>query len=471
MKKGDILQGTVESMAFGGRGVVKNEGQVIFVDGGIVGQIVEFEIKKSKKSYAEAKITRIIEASPFEQDLPYQFTPGAPWMALSLQKQRSIKREQVFELFMKFANTDLSIFIDEVIASPQEWFYRNKMEYSFGPTEESFELDEEEKKIWSHSGFGLGSKKRGQFWMVESLEKPSGMFDKQFEEAMPLIKQWCEDSGLGVYNQKTHTGFWRHLVVRKSFAQDALLLNIVTNTVGAEELDQEAFTKFLQSLPCGERITGVIWTKSDSLGDTTTNYKERRILHGKPILEEGMSELGFEISPDSFFQPNIFSAEKIYEKVQEYAQLNNGEKAMDLFCGTGTIGQILAKKNPKSSIVGVDLIESSIKNAQENARNNGIGNTEFYASDAGKFIATHPDLIKEISVVVVDPPRAGISPKSLQKIVDIKAPTLVYVSCNPSTLARDVASLKEAGYKLDKMSLIDQFPHTPHVECIARLVL
>lgn len=470
MKKGELVTGKISSMAFGGKGIIKHEDSfVIFVENGILGQCLEVRIHKKKKSYAEAKITRIIESSPFEQEHPYQATPGAPWISLPLQKQVEIKREQVFDLFLKFARIDLNLFVDEVSTSPQPWFYRNKMEYSFGPTDESYTEDKEEKKIWSHTGFGLGSKKRGQFWLVENLEKPSGLFDKDLEKSIQTIRQWCEDTNLPVYNQRTHTGFWRYFVVRKSFAEDKFLLNIVTNKDTENIFDTKAFTEFLTKLPWGDRIQGITWTQSTSVGDTTTRYESREQLFGQDRFTEYMSELAFEVSLDSFFQPNIFSAEKIYAKVGEYVSVPEGGKVFDLFCGTGTIGQIIAKQHPNSEVIGVDIVESSIENARKNAERNNLTNVTFYANDAGKWMKEHPELTQNIHTIIVDPPRAGIGPKSLEKIIGIQPQNIIYVSCNPATQARDVSTLKEAGYKLEKCSLIDQFPHTPHVECIAKL--
>ena len=466
MKKNDVLELEVTDLAFGGKGIAHHEGMVIFVEQGLPGQQVKVRIKKRKKDYAEAIILSVLKTSPYEQEIPYQRVPGAPWAQFAIQKQIQAKREQVFDLFIRFARQDVTMIFDEMIPSPMTWLYRNKMEYSFGPTHESAQILDDGSKVWEHHGFGLGFKVRGQYWLVKNLDRPSGIFDEGFEKLIPQFRAWCEATGLPAYNQRTHEGFFRFLVVRKSFEQDKILMNLVTTSHHKDTfLPSSVMAWWREKL--GDRLGGLFWTQYDGVGDTASRSDKRDLLFGEPTLLEHMNGLGFEISMDSFFQTNVFSAEKLYAKVVEYAQLQGGERALDLFCGTGTIGQILAKYAPDAQIEGVELVEAAVADAHTNAKRNELTNIQFTAADAYAYLrkvaAGHFDL------VVVDPPRSGIGKKALERIMTLAPKRIVYVSCNPSTMVRDVALFKNANYKLTKLSLVDQFPHTPHVEAVGVL--
>lgn len=476
LTKGLQLELTITDLAFGGRGVasVKNEDNqekkdfIIFVDGALPGQKVMAKITNKKKRYAEAKMVKVLTPSPDEVSNDFQATPGAPWLCLPVEIQQQYKQAQVFELFKKFAGLeDIKVF-DEFISSPQELHYRNKMDYSFGPTTESYvekpgnRGPEDIYKEWSHSGFGLGSKKRGQFWLVENLEKPSGMFDESFETLLPELRELCEAQNPTVYNSRNNEGFWRQLVVKKSFAEDKFLLNIITNIPEVKDVDMQVLVDFFNTkLP--NRIKGIYWTQSDDTGNANYKYKQRDLVYGEDQISEKICDLNFNISMDSFFQTNIFSAEKLYEKAASY--VTDANDILELFAGTGTISQILARQNPKAKITSVEIVPAAVKDAKANAANNGITNIKFVCDDVTKFMKTYEG---KPPVVVLDPPRAGISPKALQRIIDFAPAEIVYVSCNAATLARDTATLTGNGYSLKNLALVDQFPHTAHVECIAK---
>ncbi len=490
MKIGEILELEITDLAFGGRGISKitndelrmtNEENkkskdfIVFVDGALPGQTVEAKIAKKKRRYAEAKLVNVLKRSDKEVEINYQLVSGAPWATLAIEDQQKYKKIQVFDLFRKFANIDLreNGLFDEYIESPLIWNYRNKMEFSFGPIEETFELDEEGKKIWSHTGFGLGSKKRGQYWLVENLEKPSGLFDEAFEKELPNIRSWAESSGLMVYNTKTQKGFFRHLVVRKSYKQDHFLINLVTSVDSGNRFEVQEFIDLMKNI-LGNRLGGIFWTQSDDTGNPMVKYKSRHFLAGTKKLEEWLTvknnSLQFAIALDSFFQTNPKSAEKLYGKVVDYVTPKVGEKIFDCFCGTGTIAQILAKSSPKSKIYGIELVESAIVDAIASAKRNEVGGIKFFNDDVGKFLTAHPYFKNEIDTIVLDPPRSGIAPKTLKKVIDLGAKKIVYVSCNPATMARDAEILEKSGYKLKKLSLVDQFPHTSHVEAVGMFI-
>ncbi len=482
MKKEDILELEIVDLAFGGKGIAKiqiSDGKekkdfVIFVDGALIGQTVEARITKKKRRYAEAKLVKVLKRSDLEIDIDYSLTAGAPWATLPIEIQQEYKQKQVFDLFQRFAGIDLnSDIFDEYIESPEIWNYRNKMEFSFGPTEEKIEKIVDEKKIWSHEGFGLGSKKRGQYWLVENLEKPSGLFDEDFENLLPLIRDWAESTGLLAYNTRTNEGFFRHLVVRKSTQDDKFLINLITAIDHDGKFNIQGFLDLLNE-KISKQIGGIIWTQSDDRGNPMMKYQKRILLSGERKIVESLNIedkiLSFDISLNSFFQTNPRSAEKLYEKVLKYTAPKEGEKIFDCFCGTGTIAQILARSSPKSKIYGIEIVASAIADALTSAKKNEVSGIKFFNEDIGKFLTNHPYFQNEINTIVLDPPRAGIPPKTLSKVIKLGAKKIIYVSCNASTMARDTSILEKEGYKLKKLSLVDQFPHTSHVEVVGEFV-
>lgn len=488
ISKNSKLEVLITNLAFGGKGIakVKIEGLsdktfTIFVDGALPGQKILAYITSRKRRYAEAKIIKIIRASPFEIAHNFQSTPGAPWQSLPIEIQQHYKQTQVIDLFKKFADLEVTEFLETYMASPKTHFYRNKMDYSFGPTCETYTEQpgnrgkDDVYKIWEHSGFGLGSKKRGQFWLVENLEKPSGLFDPLFEVHLPAFKTLCESLEPTVYNAKTSNGFWRQLVVKKSFHEEQFLINIITN-LAPENFEIQTLVEFWhQVLP--RKIKGFYWTQSADSGNAQDKYQVRELVFGTPCLIEKVCDLYFQISIDSFFQTNIFSAEKLYQQVAAYVA--QAETILELYAGTGTISQILARQNPTVQITSVEIVESAVRDAHINAALNKISNVTFICEDVNKFMRdyksqtfvnsqskSHTDSFP--AVVVLDPPRAGISPKALNKIIKFAPAEIVYVSCNAATLARDSATLQKQNYSLKALSLIDQFPHTAHVECLAK---
>ncbi len=493
--KGQILELEIIDLAFGGKGIAKVQIQpsteeepsvplknfIIFIDGALPGQTVKAKISLKKRRHAEAKLIEVLEKSPDELENNYQAIPGAPWAKLPVELQQKYKKTQVFELFKKFAGVELESVFDEYVSSPEPWEYRNKMEYSFGFTSEtettpapvSEEVVPEEtplKRTWLHEGFGLGSKRRGQYWLVDSLEKPSGIFDVKFETHLKDIRDWAEKTRLPIYSTKNQTGFWRQLLVRKSFEEDKFLVCIVTSPLELFEKTENLkleFRNLCVDLFGEERLAGVAWQETDILSDDPKRYLSRDWLHGEDKICEVVNGLHFEISLDSFFQTNVKSAERLYDKALSY--LNPQGPVLDLFSGTGTITQLIAQKYPDTKVLGVEIVASAVEDAQKNSLKNEITNVEFTCADVGKFLKENESIAPETSVIL-DPPRAGIVPKALKKLLEFEPRELIYISCNPATQARDTASIIEAGYKLEKFSLVDQFPHTAHVESVARFV-
>ncbi|TXB66616.1 23S rRNA (uracil(1939)-C(5))-methyltransferase RlmD [Vicingus serpentipes] len=469
IKRGNIITVTITDTAFGGKGIAKintpDGDYVIFVPNTFTGQKVSARVVKRRKKHAECKLVEIIEKSHLEEDMPFQPISGAPFINLPIAVQKEFKKDTCLNVYKRIGRcNNIEEVFDKYIESPEVFHYRNKMEYSFSAIGYDLKTKEE------FDGFALGFKKRGTWWIVENLEKESGIFDEEFENKLNLIKSYCENSGLPAWHPPKKVGFFRYLVVRKSYKDNQLLLKLVTSDTNIEKFDFKAFTDFVVNL-LGDRLAGLLHTINNDIGDNAqSRIGDDTLLYGKSTINEDLLGLSFEISMQSFFQTNPKCAELLYNKTIEYALEGNENISdgvvMDLFCGTGTIGQIIASKT-NAKVIGVDIVEEAIENAKENAIKNNIQNVEFFAADVNKFLFEYPEYQNKIGTIILDPPRAGISGKALKRVIELNAKHIVYVSCNPATQARDMEDLFSAGYELKKLSLVDQFPHTSHVEAIA----
>ena len=469
VKKGQILELKIEDYAFGGKGIARirsEEGEfVVFIPNTIPGQTVKAKVKKSSKKYAECSLIDVIESSPSEVKVPFQDIPGAPFIKLPIEIQHKYKKESTLSLFKRIGKvSNIESLFDELVTSPNLFHYRNKMEYGFS----AIGYDRENKT--DIDVFTLGFKRRGVWWMGDNLEKDSGLFDKQVEDNISYLRKYCESTGLAPWHGPKKKGFFRFFVVRKSYKTNQLLFNLVTTSYELAKFDLTAFSELLQDL-FKERFAGLLHSINDETGDRTLATTGRsQLVAGDDKIVEELLGLNFEISMKSFFQTNPKSAEKLYTKVIDYALEKkddvNNNIVMDLFCGTGTIGQILASRASNTKIIGVDITETAIEDAIKNAKRNKIDGLKFYTSDVGKFLKNHPEYNNKIRTIILDPARSGIAPKTLLKIININADRIVYVSCNPATQARDTVELKNHGYIIKKISLIDQFPHTSHIETV-----
>lgn len=469
--RAEVVSLQITGYAFGGRGVAKipteNGDYVVFVDNAFPGQTVKARIAKKRKRHAEAKLIEVVERSPLEKISDFQEISGAPYIFVPIEEQVKVKQESTLEVYRRIGGIENPMnYFDEFISSPEHFFYRNKMEYSFSSIEHDLKTGED-----IDDAFALGFKRRGTWWKVESLDKPSGMFDEQWETILVDLRKLLEASGLPAWHPPQKTGFFRHIVVRKSFHNDQLLFNFVTSSEDVELFDADKLVAFMRE-KLGNRLAGIQHTINDNVADRAKiENGEWTLLFGKQVIVERLLGLDFEISMESFFQTNPKSAERLYTKALDYVfeeDLQSNDVVMDLFCGTGTIGQILTSRKSDVRIVGVDIVEEAIEDAKKNAARNGIEGIEFYAADVGKFLREFPNFIGKIKTIILDPPRAGIAPKTLQKVIALGAENIVYISCNPSTQARDTDSLLKEGYELQKLSLVDQFPHTGHIEAIAK---
>jgi 23S rRNA (uracil1939-C5)-methyltransferase len=472
MNRGEIIELDITGFAFGGNGIAKiptEQGDfVLFVENAFPGQRVRAKIEKKKKRFAECKLIDVIERSPEEKVSDFQEISGAPYIFVPVELQEKYKQETTLELYRKIAHIpEVENVFDAFVSSPLHYNYRNKMEYSFSCIEHDVLTGEEKDEA-----FALGFKRRGTWWKVENLNKESGLFDAQWENALIQVRDFLKNTGLAAWHPPRKEGFFRHIVVRKSFYQDQLLINLVTSSENLKQFDVKAFSQFLQDL-LGKRLAGFQHTVNDNVADRAKiENGNNTLLYGEKVVEQ-LGGLFFEISMESFFQTNPKSAELLYNKALDYVFEDNpldGKVVMDLFCGTGTIGQILSTRAQNVQIIGVDIVQEAIDDAHKNAKRNGIEGIQFFAADVGKFLLEYPQYEGKIGTIVLDPPRAGIAPKTLRKVMRLQADRIVYISCNPATQARDTEILQEAGYQLEKLSFVDQFPHTSHIEAIAKFV-
>lgn len=470
IKKGHIIELQISDLAFGGKGISKVKTEdgdyVFFVLNTFPGQTVKARIIKKKRKYAEAKVTEIVNRSEDEYEIPYQAIPGAPYATWPVEKQQEHKKKSTLDVLQRLGDVQNTIeLFDTFIASPSDWHYRNKMEYSFS----TIIWDEKEKT--DIDAFGLGFKHRGQWRVVDNLNADSGLFDTQIENGIQTIRQWCEKSGLPAWHPVRHHGFYRYLTVRKSFYSNKILFKLTTSSSHLEQFDSEGFIQLLKDI-VGERLAGVIHTLNDGQGDRTQDESLiSNVIYGEDRLEEKIHDLKFDVSIASFFQPNPQSAELLYQKAIDYTFLNQNftdqDTIVDLFCGTGTIGQLVANQAEGNvRVIGVDIIKKAIEDASKNAKKNGLQNLEFFAADVKNFLNEHPEYKNNIKTVILDPPRSGITPKALKRIIELNSSRVVYISCNPATQARDLLEFSAAGYVIKKISIVDQFVHTAHVESV-----
>ena len=488
-QRGDELELRIDSLAFGGEGVARlgDSGYVVFVAGAIPGDRVRAVVHKRKRSYAHARTVEVLEPSP-ERIPPQADHPGVPWQVLPYERQLEIKRAQVDDALRRIGRLE-DFELEEIVPAVQPWRYRNKLEYSFGvdlngglvcgfhaPAGGNAVVAIEDCLLASERG-NLAREVALRWCRAQGLQAWERRGGPRAHEPEA---QGCRggESGLGSRTPDSHPAarearrmertapagdgraFLRNLVVREGRRTGQLQIRIVT-TDG--ELDAGALALAL-SEALGESLSGVLWTRSRSLAETTAGG-DTELVWGEAELPERLGELDLRISPEAFFQTNTEMAELLYEVVVEYAALEGWERVYDLYSGIGTIALTLAPR--AGELWGIELVEEAVADAIAAARRNEIPGTNFFAGDTRLAL---PELVERAGrpdVLVVDPPRAGLSQKVVRRIIESSPKRIVYVSCNPTTLAPNAAQLGEAGWKLLKVRPVDMFPQTHHIECVA----
>ena len=437
--RGDMLELTIDTLAYGGNGVARTDGYVVFVAGGMPGDRVRAEVGKAKRAYAEARAVEILEPGP-DRIEPVADHPGAAWQVLPYERQLEIKHEQVADAMKRIGKLE-GFELDPIVPAVAQWRYRNKMEYSFGTDDDGTLV--------------CGFHAPGRFDRIVGVEDVK-LASERSNALREQVLAFCRDQGLGAWDRRAQTGFLRNVVIRESSRTGQAQVRLVTSP---GELDAERLAGAIEA-------EGVLWTQTESLGESTAGGSTR-LLSGSPQLMEDLGELRFLVSPEAFFQTNTEMAEILYGAATEFAQLRGHERVFDLFCGIGSIALTLATR--ARSVVGVELVEAAVADAIENARLNEIDNSSFYAGDIRTSMRELVERVGKPDVCVIDPPRAGLSAKVVRRIVEAAPDRIVYVSCNPTTLAPNAAQLVEAGYVLRRVRPVDMFPQTPHIECVALL--
>ena len=454
MKKGQIYEGIVDTVEFPNKAKIflPGEEKAVIVKNGIPGQKIRFSVNKIRQGRAEGRLLEVLEKSPMEIESScphFGQCGGCTYQNLPYEEQLKIKEMQIKNMMDNAVDTDYVW--DGIKPSPARSAYRNKMEFSFG--------DE-----YKDGPLALGMHKRGSFHDIVNV-KDCQIVDEDYRKILVCTLEYTRKTGLPYYHRMRHTGYFRHLLVRKAVKTGQILIDLVTTTEADAEKDfcEKGWVNELLSLSLDGDIAGILHTKNDSLADVVKD-EGTAILYGQDYFYEELLGLQFKITPFSFFQTNSLGAEVLYETAREYIGDTKDKVIFDLYSGTGTIAQILAPVAKK--VVGVEIVEEAVEAAKENAEKNGLNNCTFWAGDVLKVI----DELGEVpDLIMLDPPRDGVHPKALEKITNFGVERIVYIACKPTSLARDLEMLQGRGYKVERMACIDLFPGTYHTECIALL--
>ena len=441
------LELRIESLAFGGNGVARLGGFVLFVRRGLPGDLVRARVTRVKRSHAEAEAIELLEPGPsrVEAPCPYFGTcGGCRFQDLAYEVQCESKAAQVRDSLVRIAGIAEPP-LEEILPAEEIYGYRNKLEYSFASTPE---------------GPALGFHVAGRWDELLPIDRCL-LTTELGNSIRAAVTDWAREEMLEAYDQKEHSGYLRHLVVREGRNTGQALVMLVTSST--EPFDTDFFVRSLTKFP---EVRSIYWAVNDGEGETTA--VPSKLIWGEEAIEEELGGLRFRLRPNAFLQTNTLMAERLYALAVEFAGLGGEETVWDLYCGTGTITLSLARQT--RSIWGIEISEEAVACALENAERNGIGNAAFFAGNVGQVVRELEERSGTPDVVVVDPPRAGLAGKALRRLAEIGAPRIVYVSCNPTTLAGDLKQLHEqAGYELIRARPVDMFPHTPHVETVALL--
>ena len=445
--KDQELELTIDSLAFGGNGVARLNGFVVFVRRGLPGDTVRARVTKVKRSHAEALATEVLVSGPNRVEAPCAHYPacgGCRFQDLAYEAQAAAKDAQVRDALQRIGGVAEPP-LEPIVPAESVFQYRNKLEYSFTQTP---------------SGPALGFHKAGRWEEVLDVER-CWLTTELGNAIRAAVRNWAREERLVAYDQGEHTGYLRHLVVREGRNTGQALVVLVT-APGALP-DPDHFVETLRRLP---EVRSIHWAVNEGPAEVTNLPTSR--LWGEDAIEEELCGLRFRVRPNAFLQTNTAMAERLYALARDYAGLAGNETVYDLYCGIGTIGLTMARD--ALTVWGVEASEESVACALENAELNGIANAAFFAGDVGRSLEELRDRAGDPDVVVVDPPRAGLSGRALRQIGRLAPPRLVYVSCNPTTLAGNVKELVGGwGYRLERARPVDMFPHTPHVETVALL--
>lgn len=449
MRKGSEILVKIEKTEFPSMGIGREGERTIYVKNSFPGQTVKGRVKKKKADYAELKPLEVVERAEYEIDAKcphFGICGGCSSQTLTYEKQLELLGEEVKNLFVD-ANISTGEY-EGVTGSLNQWEYRNKMEFTFGDMEKGGELT-------------LGMHIKNKSFGIINVDQCK-IVDEDFRKIISLTVEYFRKQDLPYYRVMKREGYLRHLVIRKAKNTGELMVNLVTTT--QIDFDLTEYVELLKSASFDGKLVSILHTENDSFSDAVIADK-LNVLYGIDHIQEELLGLKFKISPFSFFQTNTKGAEGLYSIVREYMGDSENKVVFDLYCGTGTIGQIVAPKAKK--VVGIELIEEAVEAAKENAKLNGLNNCEFLAGDVAEIIKTVKD---KPDIIILDPPRSGVHPKALDYVIKFKAKEIIYVSCNPKTLVNDLKVLTDSGYEIVKTRVKDMFPNTPHAETCVKLI-
>jgi len=457
IKRGHTIELEIVQTAFGGHGIARLDGLVVFVRGAVPGDRLKGRVIRKKKDYLEAKMVELSEPSPDRVQPPCPYSGhcgGCQWQHVKYDRQLAYKRDQVEETLARIgALRDIPV--RDVLPSQNRFGYRNKMEFTF--SDRRWILPAEFPLTGSESGFALGLHVPGTFHKVIDIDACLLQPDEG-NRILRAVKDHVKGSGLSVYGLKSHRGFWRFLALRHSSSTGEWMVNVVTsqeNSTVTANLASSLAARF-------PRIRTVVNNVNTRKASIAVGERET-VLHGDGIIKDHIGAYGFQISANSFFQTNTLGGETLYRQIAEYAELQGSETVLDLYSGTGTIPIFLSGRAGR--IVGVEIGQSAVRDAEHNCHANEIHNCEFLWGDIKECLM---GLRIKPDVVILDPPRVGVHKDALAPILGLEAERIVYVSCNPATMARD---LEQMGQKYDVVEVqpVDMFPHTYHIETVAKL--
>jgi 23S rRNA (uracil1939-C5)-methyltransferase len=430
-RRGDLLEVEVDSLAFGGRGVARSGGFVVFVAGALPGDRVRAEVTKSKRRFAEARTVELLRRSSDRVDdlcvHEGEPCPGAPWQGLPYERQLEAKSDQVRDALERIGGLE-GFELEPIEPALERWRYRNKLEYSFG--------DRDGEAV-------LGFHARGRWDLIVGVED-CRLASESGNAARNEIRDWAHREAIPAYDRRERRGVLRNLVVREGRRSGQLQTRLVTTEARFPEPPVDLHTVIEGDSGGTDGPTGAL---------------------GAERLREELCGLKLEISHGAFFQTNTEMAERLYSVAAEFAGLSGGERLFDLYCGIGTIGLTMASR--AGEVWGLEIVPEAISDAERNAKRNGIANAHFIAGNTRTGVRPLVEAAGRPDVVVIDPPRSGLSQKIVRRLIECDAERVVYVSCNPTTLAPNAAQLVEAGYRLSRVKPVDMFPQTPHIECVA----
>ncbi|MDO4266969.1 MAG: 23S rRNA (uracil(1939)-C(5))-methyltransferase RlmD [Eubacteriales bacterium] len=457
MKKGDFCEAVTERTEFPNKGIMHVDGERVVVKNALPGQTVRFVINKKRRGRCEGRLLEVVKPSPKEKTegvCPhFGICGGCLYQSLPYEEQLKIKEAQVKELIDEVCP---SYIYEGIKGSPVPLAYRNKMEFSFG--------DE-----YKDGPLALGMHKRGSFYDIVNTPECQ-IVHRDFTRILTATLDYFSSRGVGYYRKLQHTGYLRHLLVRRAVKTGEIMTALVTSgqtdmpgdAVSEREL-LEGWLNSLLALPLEGSFAGILHIRNDSLADVVQS-DETEVLYGKDYFYEELLGLKFRITPFSFFQTNSLGAEVLYETARGYVGETKDKVVFDLYSGTGTIAQIIAPV--ASRVVGVEIVEEAVDAARENAAMNGLDNCRFIAGDVLKVI---DEIQEKPDLIILDPPRDGIHPKALEKIIDFGVERMVYISCKPTSLARDLVVLQERGYAAERVCAVDMFPGTGNIETVCLL--